>query len=531
MVKEKAILYKRVSTNEQALEGYSLANQEKEMRDECEKHNIEVVEIYADEGISGSEIEERIGLKSALNHLLYSDEGIKYIMCWKLSRLSRRVIDVLEIVELLEQSGKILVTIKDGINTSRPQDKFLVHFSGIFAEFERDTMIMQVTGGMEQKAREGEWNGGKPPLGYDLVEKSLVINDEQAEIVKRIYNSYLSGKGYLTIARELNEEGYKTSRGNKYSGYGVKFILTNPTYKGWVRWGYRKDWGKKHKNPKTGVKERKRKYNKDAIFVKGIHKPIISEERYNLVQDRIKDNPRHHVKRFQGYHLLSGLLRCPHCGQGMSIQRTESKGKVYHYYICNQYQNKKQCSAVGINQEVIEKEFFDIFEMITTSEDFRKQLTAISVDKDLRVQELQLRIDRIDKNIYKLEKEEKRLLDELVYLTKERQKQLIRDRLDAISDEIEEAEELISKTKRQFALIEEETLDSEEMLTILSNANKVIQTIDSKERKQDLVRMLIKAIRVREKKIVEIDFNYGATLSIDYTGKVLGLEREGGAVS
>ena len=89
MGKEKAIIYKRVSTNEQAIDGYSLANQEKELRDYCDKNEIEVVEVYADEGLSGSEMENRVGLRNALNHLIYGEDNVKYLMVWKLSRLSR----------------------------------------------------------------------------------------------------------------------------------------------------------------------------------------------------------------------------------------------------------------------------------------------------------------------------------------------------------------------------------------------------------------------------------------------------------
>lgn len=313
MARERAIGYIRVSTKEQARDGYSLANQRKEIKDYCRKNKIELVEVYADEGYSGADLEDRINIIKAMNHILDAEQNIKYLITWKLSRLSRRIYDVLDIVKQLDGGSKVLITVKDNINTTDEKDKHMLHFAAIFAEFERDTLIVQVKGGMEQKAREGEWNGGKAPLGYDLINKKLVINSEKKLIIEEIYKRYISGEGYKTIADTLNNKGLRTREGKLFSTSAVKFILTNPTYKGWVRWGYRKDWDKRIENPKTGKKERKRKYNEKAILKEGIHEAIISEERYAIVQELIENNPRRHVKRFQGHHLLSGLLRCPHC--------------------------------------------------------------------------------------------------------------------------------------------------------------------------------------------------------------------------
>ena len=191
------------------------------------------------------------------------------------------------------------------------------------------------------------------PLGYILINKELVINEAEAEIVKLIFTEYLKGDGYKTVAKTINEKGYRTRKGSTFSGTTVKGILTNPTYAGKIRWGKLKDWGKKNADG-----ERKREYNNEMIIVEGIHEPIVELETFNKVIEILEGNPRHNVRQFTSNHILSGILRCPDCGYGMSIQIAKSRGKTYSYYSCNQYANKKTCSPNLIPQETIENEFF-----------------------------------------------------------------------------------------------------------------------------------------------------------------------------
>ncbi len=466
-----------------------------------------------------------------MNHILDKEQNIKYLITWKLSRLSRRIYDVLDIVKQLDGGDKVLITVKDNINTTDEKDKHMLHFAAIFAEFERDTLIVQVKGGMEQKAREGKWNGGKAPLGYDLINKALVINTEGKQIVEEIYKRYISGEGYKTIADTLNNKGLRTREGKLFSTSAVKFILTNPTYKGWVRWGYRKDWDKKIENPKTGKKERKRKYNEKAIIVEGKHEAIISEERYNIVQELIENNPRRNMKRFQGHHLLSGLLRCPHCNYGMSIQRAVSKGKEYMYYVCNQYQNKKTCSAEGISKNKIEEEFFNILEIRLNGDDFKEQIRLLAKNKDLRIEEVNNELKRFENIKNKLLRDEDLIADELLNFDNDRVVEKIRERLIKVGEDIQKIEKEILNVKRKRKRVEEEILDAEEMFAVLDSNVKLIRQLD-KEMQQILVRKIIKEIKVKDKKISEIVFNFGETIFVEEDGKlVLGSNVIGRALS
>lgn len=325
--RKTAVGYIRVSTDEQVRDGYSLDNQEAVIRKKCNNEEWELLDIFHDKGISGALLEQRTGLNALLRFI--KNAKVDYLIVFKLSRLSRRVEDISSLSKFLNDNDCYLISIEDGIDTSTPMGKYFMYFAGVFAEMERDNIIIQVKGGMSQKAREGEWNGGKPPLGYDLIDKKLVINDEQAEIVKLIFSEYLKGNGYKTIAAILNKRDFKTGTGSTFSGNSVKDILKNPTYAGKIRWGHRTDWGKRHEDNK-----RKRKYNEEPIISDGKHEAIIDPETFNRVQELIEGNPRRNMKRFNGNHLLSGLLRCPDCDYGMSIQPVRKKGKTYEYYTC-----------------------------------------------------------------------------------------------------------------------------------------------------------------------------------------------------
>jgi site-specific DNA recombinase len=393
--------------------------------------------------------------------------------------------------------------------------KSFLYFAGIFAELERDSLITQVKGGMEQKAREGQWNGGRPPLGYDLVDKKLKINKEEEKIVKLIFKEYLGGSGYLAIVDALKEEGYKTKRGNDFSGNAVKDILRNPTYKGWVRWGYRKDWGKKDGNGR-----RKRKYNENPIYVKGIHKHIIKPEVFDQVQGLIKKNPRSHMRRFQGFHLLSGLLKCPICGQGMSVQNVTSRGKKYSYYTCNQYQNKKTCQPNMIRKEEIEEDFLNILDKVVKEKTFRDTMLNSADSANIQIKEIEDKINRKERAIEKLKLDENKLLDELIEGT-DSYKETIRRKIQEKINKGEELEKDIMEDRCKIKQLQSQTLDVGEILDILEETGKIIRVLD-KDAQQKLIRKLIRQIQTKDKNISEIEFTFG---------DVLGLSEEQGTLS
>lgn len=425
--------------------------------------------------------------------------------------MSRKFDDLHAIAKQLKENETILISIKDNIDTSTSMGETFLKLAGIFAEMERENIIVQVRGGMAQKAKEGEWNGGTAPLGYDLVDKKLKINEEESKIVKLIYNEYLKGNGYKAIAAQLNDNGVKTKKGGTFSGNSFKDILRNPTYCKKIRWGYRKDWGKRH--GEEG--KRKRVYNDEPVIAKGIHEAIIDEETFNKVQDLIKNNPRHHMKRFNGNHLLSGLLRCPDCGYGMSIQPIKRGQKTYEYYTCNQYQNHhKKCKPNMINKAKIEPEFLDILEKKVNEPDFQKSILSSLNSSNEQVKEMEKAIRSKEKEIKQSEEKLEDIIDELLEESSERVKTALRQRMEKLSLRIEELQTEIEKKRTNIKNLESQNLNQDEIVEVFQYVGKVIKSIDDKEKQQSLIRKLVAEIQVEDKHIKEVHFRFSKKFRI-----------------
>lgn len=507
--KKTAVGYIRVSTEEQANEGFSLDNQINDIKRHCAFKEFELLDIFRDDGKSGASILKRDGLISMMRYIY--ENKVDYLIIYKLSRLSRSFDDLHDISKKLKENETTLISIEDNIDTSTVMGGFFLIFAGIFAEMERENIITQVRGGMSQKAREGEWNGGTAPLGYDLVEKKLVINEEESQTIKFIYTEYLKGKGYKAIAAQLNDSGVKTKTGGTFSGNSVKDILRNPTFCGKIRWGYRKDWGKRYGDEG----KRKRVYNEEPIIVEGKHIPIIDEETFNKVQDLIDNNPRHHMKRFNGNHLLSGLLRCPDCGYGMSIQTSKRGKKTYEYYTCNQYMNHhNRCKPNMINKAKIEPEFLDILEKKVNEPDFQKNMLASINNTDVQVKEFERIIKKKEKEIKESERKLEDIIDELLEESGDRVKAVLRKRVEKLSIKIEELQADIAKMRASIKDLERQNLNQDEIVEVFQYVGNVIKSIEDKEKQQSLVRKLVAEIHVEDKHIKEVHFRFSKKFRI-----------------
>lgn len=311
----------------------------------------------------------------------------------------------------------------------------------------------------------------------------------------------MKGNGYKTIALNLNEKGFKTKLGKPFNGNGVKEILKNPTYCGYIRWGYRENWGKLHEGNK-----RKREYSESPIMSRGIHEAIITKETFDKVQEMIDNNTRHHMKQFNGNHLLSGLLRCPDCGYGMSIQIVKSKGKIYEYYTCNQYQTYKRCKANSIRKNAIEKEFLKIFEQAINKPEVLKSMLDGMNNISQQNKEIERTIKRKENALRNLEDKENKLLDELIE-GNDNYKSIIRRKIQEVSDEREFLENDIIKLKASLKQINSSKLNTDEILQLLKNAGKLIPLLD-KPAQQSLVRTLTSSINLENKRIKEVHFNF-----------------------
>lgn len=244
---KRVAIYCRVSTEEQATEGYSISAQLQTLRQYSQLYGWEIAEEYVDEGISGKNIKGR----PAMTRLVADVEKEKFqaVLVWKISRLSRNMLDTLTLLDKFEDYGVKFISYSENFDTGSPIGRLVVQLMASIAEMERNTLSENVKLGMTQRAREGSWNGGVV-FGYDSVNKELVVNEDEAEVVRQIFEMYASGKGLKAIANHLNKAGFHTKHNRHFSINGIATILDNHVYIGKIRWLQVENWDTRRRKGK-----------------------------------------------------------------------------------------------------------------------------------------------------------------------------------------------------------------------------------------------------------------------------------------
>ncbi|HDY9984903.1 TPA: recombinase family protein [Staphylococcus aureus] len=373
--------YIRVSTERQ-VEGYSIEGQITQIEQYCQFNGYELVDIYADRGISGKSM-NRPELQRMLNDA--KNGKLDCVMVYKTNRLARNTSDLLTIVEELHRQNVEFFSLSERMEVKNSTGKLMLQILASFSGFERNTILENIYNGQHQRALKGYYQGNLP-LGYNNIpdnKKELMINQHEANIVKYIFESYAKGHGYRKIANALNHKGYVTKKGNPFSINSITYILVNPFYIGKIQFAKYKDWNEK----------RRKGLNDKPIIADGKHPPIISQELWDKVQSRkkqVSQKPQVHGK---GTNLLTGIIHCPQCGAPMAASNTtntlkDGTKKRIRYYSCSNFRNKgsKVCSANSVRADVIEKYVMDqILEIVKSDKVLKQVVERVNQDNQVDV--------------------------------------------------------------------------------------------------------------------------------------------------
>jgi len=513
----RVALYVRVSTEEQAEQGYSIEAQLDTLRQYCQLYRKEIVEEYVDPGVSGKEMTKR----KELQRLLRDAECKKFdeVIVWKFNRMSRKTKDLLDIVEHLTKHKVYFRSFSENFDTSTPMGKFALQMMGAVGELERNTIVDNVKLGMKQRARLGFHNGGAC-LGYRSVEEAggtgkkrktrLAIVPEEAVIVRKIFELYASGKGFRAIATQLNRDGSKTKKGNFFAPDSVREILKNPIYMGTVRYNRFEGWSE----------TRRRGQNAKPILAEGKHETIISREQWDQVQaifaKRSKVSPRVHDSE----NLLTGLIRCPECGTPMVISRSQYRLKdgskvSQRYYACGQFKGKGSsvCHANSVRADYAEAY---VLKRIQTVLRQPKLLAAIvaAVNQKRRGSSgaLAEELKAIEESLIQIETKKRRILD--VYELDGLDRETLVSRLEALA---EETSRLCARKEETEYELDDDTGQEVTLETVrqfLEQFNQVLQNA-SPEQKKTLLHLAVKEITLTTDKTIDrivlnFDPNLGA---------------------
>ena len=202
---QKCYIYTRVSTAIQ-VDGYSLEAQKDKLRKYAEFQDYSIAGEYSDEGFSGKNIQGRLDFQRMLQDIQDRKDDVDYVLVFKLSRFGRNAADVLNSLQLMQDFGVNLICVEDGIDSSKDAGKLMISVLSAVAEIERENIRTQTMAGREQKAREGRWNGGFAPYGYKLGDGELMIAEDEAEVIRLIYDRYIhTNEGTSSVAKYLKD--------------------------------------------------------------------------------------------------------------------------------------------------------------------------------------------------------------------------------------------------------------------------------------------------------------------------------------
>jgi site-specific DNA recombinase len=346
--------------------------------------------IYEDEGFSGGNTNRpqfQKMLKEAKN------KQFDIIICYRLDRISRDVSDFSLLINELERCNVSFISVKEQFDTTKPMGRAMMYIASVFSQLERETIAERIRDNMLQLAKTGRWLGGTTPTGYkseaittmDASGKEhrmfkLVTMPEEAEIIKLIYDKYISFKSITMVEKYLAQNRIASKNGVDYGRFSIKFILSNPVYaiadKDLFEYlstnGYEMHSGIEEFNGINGLmgynktnqvnsnySERYRDCSEWVIAV-GLHLGIVTSSVWIETQERLLKNKSKSYRKIKSTKsLLSGIIRCGNCGSFMrpkASKRLNSYGETVFYYICEMKEKSRRlrCNIANINGNVID---------------------------------------------------------------------------------------------------------------------------------------------------------------------------------
>jgi site-specific DNA recombinase len=462
----KAAVYVRVSTTEQAAEGYSIRAQTDRLKAYCVSQGWDIFEIYIDDGYSAKDT-NRPNLERMMKHI--EQNLIDCVLVYRLDRLTRSVRDLYNILETFDKYDCKFKSATEVYDTTTAMGRMFITIVAALAQWERENTGERIRMGMEQKAREGNWVINQAPYGYELDKenKTLKINEEEALAVKRIFEYYLKGKGVNSIAVELNSLQIRTKTNATWNDFKVRYILTNPTYIGNMRYNFR--------------------VNKENYFeVESTHPPIISKEIYDNVQRIRESRSVNHPRAATSKFIFSGIARCARCGSPLAgkygySKRGENVYKPRAYYCSSSRLGK--CDQRNMSERYLETQFIKYLDTFDINPDIVEDLTQMD-----EIDETKDRLDILHKELKDIDKRRKKWQYAWV-------NDLINDEDFSVRMEEEKSKE--EDVNKQLSSLQPsgEKMNSEDLSDILLDIKSNWNQLDALEKKM-LLQMFTKKIVV-----------------------------------
>lgn len=479
--------YVRVSTDEQAEQGYSIEEQVETIHKWCRDNGHSKPEMYIDDGYSAKDL-RRPSIKRLLDDV--KDKKYDMVITTKLNRLSRKLYDILSLIEYFEKYNCSYASVRESFDTSTYVGRMQMQMLGMIAEFDRERIAEDVRNTMRSIARrsgDSKKAFTVPCYGYDVKDGIYVINVEEALVIQQMADMILSGLSCRLVAKTLNDKGIKSKQGTTWSDLTVKQLMRRETLKGQLI--YNRTY---KKNRKTITRP-----PEEWIVIDDHHPAILEEQTWNDVQrvlDARKGTNRHADNKKW---LLTGLLKCGHCGynfKGKTLTKKKKPDYALHKYICGQYQSRGGCFHHAVNRDEIEQLVIEAIKKVATDPQPHKLQLIVSEPKTV-------------------EAEKDALLQRLKKLDQKMQKQIEAYEEDLISAaDLKRARERIDEERRAIEKQLEELGSNDNQFTnreVQKNAKRYLDEILSSDRLvvKNAIRKIVKTITVMNGEEVQIKYH------------------------
>ena len=389
-----AIIYTRVSTDEQANKGYSLPHQKNVLELYCQHKGITILQHFK-EDYSAKNF-DRPAFNELITYIKANRKSIDYLLFTRWDRFSRNQEEAYRIIREFKNYGIEVNAIEQPLDLTQPDSKVMLAVYLVIPEVENDKNSIRTKEGMRRAMSEGCFVG-IAPIGYkngrtDSGKSTIIKNNDLAPLIKNVFLDY--SKGVLS-AEDIRKKYYP--KGLKVSKQSMLNILKNPVYCG-----------------KILIKEWKKE---DEIITEGIHEPIIDEDTFNTVQKILKGKQKQKVHKFSEVDEqlpLRGFLECKSCGKTLTGSASKGRNGVRHFYYHCQPKCKERFKAEEANtlfemmlsEFVIKNEVKDLYKEI-----LNETFSGEKGNRELRIKQINL---ELEKHETRMESVEEKFLDDLI---------------------------------------------------------------------------------------------------------------------
>ncbi len=508
----KVAIYTRVSTEDQAREGYSLGVQRDYLIDYAKKQGWEIHfldknhHIYEDDGYSGYSLE-----RPAFTQLLAHARAKRFdlVLVYKIDRFSRRLRDILNVLDEFDGLGGQFKSATEPYDTTSSSGKLMLQQLGSFAEFERNRIIERVVPGMHRGVKAGHWQGARySPFGYryDKTAKGLIVEPAEAKLVNEVFERYIKGESTQEIGGDFYKRKIKSRSGGLFNSSLIRRIIRNKIHIGKLVWN-------EHHYDKKQKTLRGYRYVKndpsEIIEADGLHEAIISEDVFYRAQSMMDRNRKgKFYKRHNRDYPVSGILFCGKCGSshhGIFNVSNHMTGEKRPYYRCSgRALRNVHCGNSDIRAEIPEFKVLEVLESIFTSKDIQKDRLRNLMTKHFQneaTSEAYKELEGLKKDLQECSQKLAKLTD--IYLGGSITKDIFEKKVQTLRNDEGEIRIKIERAELQL-------IDREESKDYQKRAEEVVKFADSvKENlrpalRKELFKLIFKKVIIEDQKVTKV---------------------------